>query len=97
MKKVLLMFALLTASSSFAATYTCMGLDNVCVAVEVGSEPVYIGTLEGAPVNISDDGELVSVSIKQGDLVNVISAKSGAFNFHQNDGKKAVSLNCLAD
>lgn len=92
------MMAMAISSTSFANTYQCF-VDQEFKNVELTSnEVVLLGTLEdGSQVRISEDLEanLISMSVKQGDVVTVVQAAPGPISFHQNNGKKASSVHCL--
>lgn len=94
MKKTIFMVTLFTSLSSFAGDYLCVGLDNGIFSGTVNNDVVEIGTLEGAPVKLIDQGEIISLSIKQGNLITAVVAKGGIIGFHQNNGEKAYGVNC---
>lgn len=98
-KGAVLLIAMAVSSTSLANTYLCVGLDDQDFqTIEFnGSENKLIGTLDGAPVRLSEDlnSNLVAMSVKQGRLVTVIQASPGPIGFHQNNGEKVSSVQCF--
>ena len=96
MKTILAIAISFLAISAQAKTYKCLGLDNQdLVSVELNNEVKTIGTLNGAKVQLSDDGQFISLAIVQGKLITAVVAKSGGITFHQNDNKFASSVDCI--
>lgn len=79
MKKIFIALLSLAASSGFARTYKCDGLDQEKILVNLNSSNEIIGTLNGSKVYGSDSAGMIRLGIVNGNLQTIIEEKVATF------------------
>jgi hypothetical protein len=82
--------------SAQARSYGCFGLDNqdLVKVVELTDIKQSLGTFKGAEVEALEDDGLISVGIKQGDVLTTISTKD-VLSFRQRVNGVSAGFSCM--